>query len=129
MYLVDASTLVAAFRLSEKSHEESLALLSTLRLSGFSITEHVLSEVATVLKFKEGKDIAKRATELLMLNDSIELLKLTTRELERTISFFLDQKKLSFVDASLVVMARERGYALVTQDKAMLEAFKFYKAQ
>ena len=124
MYLVDSCTIVSAFRPAESAFEESRQLIFSL--PRFCVTDHVLAEVGTILKFRVNTRVSKQALDLLCHNEAVSLLRLSAEELENTIDFFISQKRLSFVDASLVVMARERGLALITQDKALLKAFKNY---
>lgn len=125
MYLVDSSTLISLFRPEELAHLETQELIRAI--PDFFISDYVLSEVLTVLRLKENEATVKRAAERLELNAAVRRLRLGHAEFEKTIDFFLSQKKISFVDASLVVMAHERGLALITQDKQLLKIFKNYK--
>ncbi len=122
MYLVDSCTIISAFRPKESSFQESRDLL--FGLPQFFITDYVLAEVVTILKFKVGLAAAQKALELLLYNKAVDLLKLTTEELADTVDLFSLHKKLSFVDASLIVMAKSRGLALISQDNALSKAFK-----
>lgn len=122
MYLIDSCTIVSCFRRSEPGHAESRKLLESLPC--FYITEHILAEVATILKFKEDFEHAKEAFSLLLENENIHILKLTSCELDDTVQLFLKHKRISFVDASLIVLAKSRGLALISQDNALSKAFK-----
>ena len=125
MYLVDSSTLISLFRPEEPAHLETQELIRAI--PDFFISDYVLSEVLTVLRIKESEVTVKKAAEKLELNVAVRRLCLGHAEFDNTIDFFLSQKGISFVDASLVVMAHERGLALITQDKQLLKIFKNYK--
>ena len=82
-------------------------------------------EVATVLLFKEGKEIASKAIDVLMKNKDIEFIRLTNKELQETIKRFQKQnKKFSFVDISLLVLENLRGMNICTFDKKLLNESK-----
>lgn len=125
MYLVDSSTIVSFFRKGEAAYDESQILLKSLEK--FFITDYILAEVLTVLRLRESQSVVKRCLELLELNEGVGRLRLTHAEFDLTLDYFLENKGISFVDASLVVMAHERGLALITQDKQLLKMFKHYK--
>lgn len=121
MHLVDSSVIVAFFRTSEENHNEAAKLLSSLE--AFSVNDYILSEVATVLRIKESLPILRKAVDLLRSTEGISLLRLTDKELHQAIDFFLSsKKKLSFVDASLVVLAKSRGLKLLTFDKDLIQS-------
>lgn len=83
----------------------------------FTVSDYVVSEVATVLRANEGVQIATRAVSPLSWNSKVEVLRLTEEEFEATTHFFLREKKpISFVDASLVILATKRRCKLVTFD-------------
>lgn len=122
MYLVDSCTIISLFRPEESAHAETCKLFDGLK--AFSITESVLGEVVTTLKFKEGLESARRAFQLLMENEAVEILRFHFHEIESASDLFLKHKRLSFVDASLIVLAKSRGLALISQDNALSKAFK-----
>lgn len=121
MYLVDSNLIIAFFRSSEDNHEKARFFISALEQ--FVVTDYILLEVATVLSLKEGVKVARKAIELLKYTKEIFLFRLTDEELEKTTQFFMRQKhKISFVDASLIVLAENRGLELATFDKTLSKA-------
>ena len=124
MYLLDSNVLIALFRKDETNHQDVSTFFK--EVTSFAITDHVLSEVATILKIKEGVKIAKKAMELLIKNKDVLLLQLNPAEIEGSSKLFLKSPKISFVDASLIVLAKDRDFELVTLDKAMVKAAKSY---
>lgn len=120
-YLIDSCVLIAFFRTSEKNHAKARAFIH--RLKNFYITDYVLLEVATVLQIKEGLSIAHKAITLITNNESVRVLRMTDYELVETTAFFLTQKEqISFIDASLIIVAKKNHFLLATLDKKLTKA-------
>lgn len=120
-YLVDSNILIASLRASEDDHAKAVGFLENL--SDFVITDYILSEVATVIRLKENLILAAKTIHLLTQNAQIHLLRLTDEELVETAAFFLTQKKeISFVDASLIIAAKNHNLTLATLDKNLAKA-------
>ena len=120
MHILDSNIIIALFRREEKDHETASRFFSTLK--EFAISDHVLFEIGTILKKKEGQETTKKAIEFLVFNKNSRLLRLSAKEIEMSTQFFLSENKISFVDASLLVMAKERNLSLATFDKEMSKA-------
>ncbi len=115
MNLLDSSVIISLFRKEETNHRKACEIFANLQ--GFIISDYVLSEVATVLRLREGLRIATKAVTLLKWNTDVEIIRLTDGELEMTTHLFLREKtQLSFVDASLLILAKKRKLRLVSFD-------------
>ncbi len=120
-FLIDSSVFVAYFRKEDRFHEQALKWIESQK--NLAITDYVLLEASTVLQIKEGHLEATKALHSMVFNKEIEILKLTVDELAQTIALFSEQKeKISFVDASLLVLAKDRGLTLATFDKGIVTA-------
>ncbi len=123
MNIIDSSLIISYFRKEEENHANAVEWIE--KLSNRAITDYILLEVATVLLFKEGKEIASRAIDILVKNKDIEFIRLTNDELQETIKRFQKQNKnLSFVDISLLVLEDSRGMNICTFDKKLLKESK-----
>ena len=72
---------------------------------------------------RESKIIAKKAMDILSNNQNIEILRLTSEELLKTLQAFQEQKTaFSFVDISLKVLAETRSARIITFDKKLEKA-------
>ena len=121
MHLLDANVIIAIFREWVNDHKEAANFASSL--TEFAISDYVLGEILTVMKIKDGLQEAKAALDYLINNKKVHLARLTQDELARTIAFFHDSKTdISFVDASLIVMAKGRDMKLATLDKNLVKA-------
>ncbi len=121
MILVDSSVIIAAFREGETHHSEALEILN---LAGdILILDYVLMEVGTVLKLREGHDVAARCLDFSTNNENIFIRSLESHELQETITFFQTHpNKLSFVDTALLVFKRMHQYPLATFDKDLMKS-------
>lgn len=118
MHLLDSSILIAFFRENELQHAHCRQLLASFQ--NFAVSEYVLLEVATVLKLKEGMAVSKKAVDLLYRNSDVTLVKLNDGELEATVEFFSKEpSRISFVDASLLILSKRRKLQLLTLDKQL----------
>lgn len=121
MYLVDTNIIVSFFRENEDRYEDARKFLNTLET--FVITDFILSEVATILIQKTDKGTMKKAMEFLQDNKNVFLIRSTKEELGETIELFLKQKrKISFVDISLMVLAKNHNLHLATFDSDLSKA-------
>lgn len=123
MYLVDSNLIIAKFRRNEDKHESSKQFLA--QLDEFVITDYILAEVATVLQLRSGKELALEAIDFLISTKGIVHTRLTQEELEMTLDLFMKQQEnISFVDASILILSKERKYNMATLDKGLIESAK-----
>lgn len=120
-FLVDSSVWIACLRESEEKHQSALNFVKTLESA--IVTDLILSEVFTVLAYKEGKKSLKKCMDFLENNINLQVTQLTEEELSKTIFYTVHGKaKLSFADWSLLVVAKSRHYRLLTLDHQMGKA-------
>ena len=122
-YLLDSNLIIAYFRPSEDKYDTACQFIDPLE--SFAIHDYVLAEVATVLQLREGHEVAKRAIDFLQSTEGLRFLRLSQDELEMTLDLFLRQEdKISFVDASLLILGRERDLVLATLDQDLVKCGK-----
>ncbi len=123
MYLVDSSLIIAKFRENEEKHESANQFIA--QLGEFVITDYILGEVATVLQIRSGKKAALEAIDFLISTKGVLHTRLTQEELEMTLDLFMKQEEdISFVDASILILSKERKYNMATLDKGLIESAK-----
>ena len=117
--VIDSSVWIGYFDELDSNHKKATQLMTAAAAAGtIVVTEYVLLEVASVLKRKIGqKKTAEILTVLLQL-DNVEVLE-STYFFQSTLEMFLtlNEKYLSFVDVSLVVLAKD--FEVVTLDKKL----------
>lgn len=123
MHLLDSNVIIAKFRENEEKHASAKQFIE--KLEGFVITDYILSEVATVLQLRDGKEKALQTIDFLLSTKGILHTRLTQEELEMTLDLFMKQEgKISFVDASLLILARSRDLTLATFDQDLAKSAK-----
>jgi len=117
--LLDSNVIIAYFRTNESLHE-----IATKFIEGrenFLVSDYVISEVMTVLQLRESREIMKKAVEVLTQNKHVSILRLTWEELAQTVNFMQESsKEISFIDCSLLILARSRGLIVGTFDQDMI---------
>ncbi len=122
--IVDSSVLVAFFRGDDSNHQRAVEFME--KIDSFAISDYILLEVTTVLQQKVGLELTRKAVEFLVNNRDVELLSINNQELGDTLALFFEQKfKLSFVDCSILVLAKNRGLIVSTLDDGMIKAGKW----
>lgn len=117
MILLDSSVIIAAFKHEESHYKEALQIFEYGQ--NFILIDHVLFEVGTVLKMREGLEVSQNCIDFLLNTEGIEFTKATEEETEETIIEFQkeENKKLSFVDTLLLIIMNTRKIPLATFDK------------
>lgn len=120
MKILDSSVIIAFFRKNEKDHVKAVDIF--LKNDDFLIPECVVSEVLTVLKMREGFEVARKSADFLMHTEGLEIRTLDFDIFFRALDFFTRGKnKLSFVDTLLLVFSKLNRVPLITFDKELLK--------
>lgn len=123
MRILDSSVLVAFYRDNEFHHAKAVDLIQSSE--DFVIPDYVLAEMATVLKIREGLEVAEKALSRLTSIDGIKIHETQPELFWSAVSFFSKNKnKLSFIDTLLLLLSRENRIPLVTFDKKLAKMAK-----
>ena len=123
MYLLDSCVVIAYFRKEEMDHKEAMTIID--QIDRFVITDYILVEVVNILMMKEGIKVAQMVLKYLTSNKSIEIFRLDDDELDTVITDYQKlNKKISFADLSLKIIAQKRKLELVTFDKQLKKIIK-----
>lgn len=123
MKLLDSSVIVAFFREDEFDHVRAARLFRSDE--DYVLTDYVLAEVATVLKLREGFEMAKKALEFLVSIDGIKIYETQPELFWSAMNFFQKNKnRLSFTDTLLLILSRENRIPLVTFDRELAKMAK-----
>ena len=125
MILLDSSVIIALFRSQERFHPEAKSIIKNEE--SFLLLDFVLSEVLTVIKMREGFEIASQCQKFLLNFDKIQFLYTAPEDFEDAQHFFSTHKnKLSFVDTLLIVLARKKNLILATFDQDLGKTYKSF---
>ena len=121
MYLIDSSVWVALFLEFDSNHQKAEEIISKLE-GKIYLPYNVIAEVTSVLTYKHSKKQADNFLDYIEDNEDIILFE---NELKPEIEFFRKiNKKLSFVDISLVFLSKKLDLDLITFDSQMISLAK-----
>ena len=112
VYFIDSVVLAAAALKRDAMHKKASEILRRLIASGSKacFSDFILAETLTLIRFsgRGGAEASNRAHEILTSTKTLELTRLTDRELELAAELFKKYPQLSFVDATTVALMYSR---------------------
>ena len=120
MFILDSCVLIAFFRYEDEHFEESSRMIENA--SKIILNDYVLGEIYTVLMLREDLKTAQDALVWMLSHPKIEIQRLNEEELKEVVAFLQNSNsKLSFVDASLLVMHQNGKGKLFSFDKDLMK--------
>ena len=121
MYLIDSSVWVALFLDFDVSHKKAIEIFSAVD-DKIYLPYCIILEVATVLAYKHSKKQANEFLEYITDNEDIILI---NNEIKSEVDFYKKiNKKISFTDASIILLAEKFDLLLLTFDKQIISIIK-----
>jgi len=118
VHVIDSSVFVAFYHEGDSMHHSAVRELQALDDALMLIHPYVIQEVATVLAYRLSKKLPNEFIRDLLASDNVTIVH---HDIRSETAFFLElENKVSFTDASLILLARETNARLVTFDKQML---------
>lgn len=113
--IVDSSVWVGYFDELDSNHKKAKILMAVASAGTIIVTEYVLLEVASVLKRKIGQRKTRDIIDMILRLENVNILE-SHYFFHKTLKLFLllEEKHLSFVDVSLVVLSKD--FEVVTLD-------------
>ncbi len=125
MIIADSSFLVAFFDEADNQHKRAFEDMKQIeeRQLDILVSEHVLGETATVLLYHAGLEKAKLFLEYAQENFQIDPVDGEHRQ--ATIRIFVNQnRQLSYIDASVVLLAKFLHLPVACYDENILKEIK-----
>lgn len=120
--VIDSSVLIAVYHDDEDNHATAVDILEKSKAHTIILHPYVIQEVATVLTYRFGLDIA--ITFLSAVPNAENVFMPTVNTLGDIEYFKKLGKKISFTDSALIRLTKELGAELVTFDKQMMSLAK-----
>jgi len=123
MSVVDASVFVAAVSPDETHHDQAVVWLNwaLAETDTLDVPAIVLSEVAAAIsRGQDDNDLAKRALNLLLGTDLIQIFPVTQEMAKRAAEIGIEQR-IRGCDAVYVALAEQLGTNLVSLDQQQVE--------
>jgi predicted nucleic acid-binding protein len=121
MILVDSNVWIGMFNENDEHHCRAMSDYNKIIQNDEAvITDYVLIEVLNVLLRKSGRKICRQFIEAIEKDSDVELLFTESRVFLGVMNEFGALKnRLSFVDCSLLHIAKSLGAGLLTYDKEL----------
>ena len=122
MILIDSNVILGALNPQDSLHQIARAAIQQIEEKNekMVLTNFVLSECITVEQYKRGKEKAIKLSEYLLNYNQVEVLHVAEVDFLKALSLFRKQNSnLSFIDCTLLQLAIENKWSLLTFDKAL----------
>jgi len=120
MLLLDTSLLIAFFNDKDVFHSKAVEKFKEFEKQrrNLAISNYILNEAITVMLRRRNLQMSKQMLKFLLNYDKVEVFHVDEKGFFDIIEVFNNQKDtLSFVDCSIVWMAKKHGFAVATFDK------------
>ena len=122
MMIIDSSVWIALFNERDSQHDKAVS--KSASFADVALPEYIFLETCTLLLSKAGRDVTEQflayvldSADVAILHSSPEFFQATARLFRRPTN-----KKLSFVDVSLLVLAE--SHDIITFDKTLARAIE-----
>jgi predicted nucleic acid-binding protein len=119
MVILDSSVWIAFLNKNDSQHQKAVRVFNKLS-PPVIMPEYIILEVASVLASRVKKELTDQFLELCFNSQEVEVLLSERGLFEQTVDFFKKAKKLSFVDAQLLVLSN--FYPVITFDNNLSRA-------
>lgn len=122
MVILDTSFLFALFVEQDTAHQKALHLAKSLNQESAFCSFLVFQELMTLMMSKlSAVSASKIGADILAQDSGIQILKIDQEYFEETVDLFesLAPHKLSFVDVSLLILAKNLEAKVLTFDQGL----------
>lgn len=122
MLILDTSFLFAFFQQNDNQHDDAVGLTASFKNDVVYFPFLVFQELMTLIMSRYSSSEAIRICEIILDKDfPAQILKIDEEYFEQSVDLFkkLGKHKFSFVDVSLIVLARELGAKIITFDERL----------
>ena len=128
--IVDTSFLYAFYNEEDPFHKEAMKILkeSISKRVVFILPEYVLGETATLLLYRRNLDESIKFIDAMKSTEFVEIFNFSPKDLDGIIEIYKKQKhQLSFVDTSVVYLAKIFDSKVATFDRNIVKEVKRFK--
>ena len=124
MILLDTSVIISFFNEEDVLHGKAVEKFAEFEKEGrnLAVSSYILNEAATIMLRKGGLERAKKMLDFLVDYERLEVFHVDGEGFFEVVAAFKAQDDgLSFVDCSIVWMAKAHAFEVATFDKNLLE--------
>ncbi|MFH0713302.1 MAG: PIN domain-containing protein [Candidatus Micrarchaeota archaeon] len=124
--IIDTSVFIAFYDKQDPKHQKATELIRQADEQGkLFISDYIINETATVALRKMGIEKAKEITDTLINSEKIIVGYTTQEDFKEIVEIFKNQNdSLSFVDCSIILMAKSLNMEVASFDKNLLAQIK-----
>jgi len=127
--LIDTNVFVALFNKSDALHTQAKTCWEDLRTkkTQLYITDFIISEVLTVLRLKTSKEAALTFGDIVLnKTKTLHILNIGKDDMRDAYKIFRDTKvkNFSFVDVTIIALARTNKLKIISFDKQLQKTAK-----
>ncbi|MCD6149611.1 PIN domain-containing protein [bacterium] len=124
MTILDSNIWIAFFNENDNQHKKAEKVIKELGSNSVVVPEYIVTEIASILCFKAGKEVANDFIKNIIDNKDIKILLSNKLFFSNVIDNFvnLDGHKLSFIDMAILYLSKT--YEVITFDKNLGKAIK-----
>ena len=120
--VLDSSVILAFYSKTDHFHEEAVRIAEDLGQATSFLHPYVIQEVATLLTYRLGVEVAKEFFEDIQRSSNVII---PTVQVAGDIKYFLRiNRKMSLTDIALLRLAEEMNATLLTFDRQLLALFR-----
>ncbi|MCD4706089.1 type II toxin-antitoxin system VapC family toxin [bacterium] len=126
MTILDSNVWIAFFNEMDNQHKKAEKVIKKLNNNQIVVPEYIVTEVASILRFKAGKEVSNDFIKSISDNDDIIILLSDEFFFNNVVDNFinLDGCKLSFIDIAILYLSK--NYKVITFDKNLEKAIKIF---
>lgn len=122
--IVDTSFLYAYYNSDDTHHNEAMNKLKEFN-GTLIISDYILGEMLTLFLYKKSLAAAHLFIETVYDNEAFEVIHFSPLDFQSILETFKSQKRqLSFIDASVVYLAKTMNLDVLTFDQNILKEIK-----
>ncbi len=122
--IVDTSVFISFYHETDVNHKKAIEVLGNNQ-NRILISDYILNEVISVSLRKMGLERAKYILEIIIDQELVSVKHTSESEFYEILEIFKNQNdKLSFVDCSIILLAKIHGQNVVSFDKNLVDYIK-----
>lgn len=120
--IVDTSFLISFYDEGDSNHLRAVELMRRYEKERLLINDYVIGETATVLLYKKDLETALQFISIIEQTGTFKVIHMGSQDFASCCSAFRKQKnQMSFIDASVVYLARLLNDGVATFDENILK--------
>ncbi len=119
MIILDSNVWIAFLNTDDSQHKKAIKVFGEINGKKVIMPEYIFLEICTILRLRTNKEVTDSFVRYILSNRDVDVLLSDKNLFGETIRLFLENKKISFIDTSLVALANT--YKVISFDKQLVK--------